>query len=437
MNELEPRRLTPEEAPAFAKTVELCFGTVATEDDVSAVVAQDFDKDWAIGVYDSGDLVSVAGASPFELSLPAAPGRSLPSIGVAGVTCVGVLPSHRRRGLLTQMMNFQLGQFREHEVPIAVLTASESLIYGRFGYGMAASYASLEIASKRSAFRELPHLAPGPQPGAGPEPQPEPDGRLRLVGKEEATKILPGVHAEAMRKRPGDVGRSEARWSGLLDDPERDRHGGGGRMYVVHERADGSPDGYASYRHTWQQQGASHLHAAVVEDLYALTPAVHASLWRFLLDLDLVEEVRAVGRPVDEALRWMLADPRQLRTIALRDMLWAKLVDIPAALSARGYGTETELVLEVSGPGGPGAGEEGGRYRLETAPGAGDCRRARDGERSDLVLGLADLGAIYLGGCLPSTLASAGRIEEARPGALARADAAFTSALAPFCGTHF
>jgi len=319
------------------------------------------------------------------------------------------------------MMDFQLGQFREREVPIAVLTASESLIYGRFGYGLAASYASLVIASKRSAFRELPYLAP------------EPDGKLRLVDKEEATKILPGLHAAAMRKRPGDVGRSEARWSGLLDDPERARGGGGGRMYVVHERGDGSPDGYASYRHVWEQQGGSHLHAAVVEDLYALTPTVHASLWRFLLDLDLVEEVRAVGRPVDEPLRWMLADPRKLQTAALRDMLWVKLVDVPAALSARGYGTETDLVLEV---GSPGAGEAR-RYRLETSPETGGCRQARDGEATDLVLALSDLGAIYLGGCRPSVLASAGRIQEARPGALARADAAFASTLAPFCGTHF
>lgn len=421
MSELEPRRLTPEEAPAYARTVGLCFGTVTTEQDVTALVAQDFDDDWAIGVWDGGDLVATAGVTPFELTLPAAPGEPFPSVGVAGVTCVGVLPSHRRRGLLTSMMAFQLRQFREREVPVAILTASESLIYGRFGYGLATSYASLEIATKRSSFAELPHLAT------------EPGARLRVLDSQEAASVLPKVHGKASHQRPGEVNRPQPRWEGLLEDPERDRQGAGPRMYVLHQDLHGSPDGYASFRHLWQRDGAWQVrHGVVVEELYALTPAVHAKLWRFLLDLDLVEELRAPDRPVDEPLRWMLADPRQLRTMATGDMLWAKLVDIPAALSARGYGTETDLVLEVASAGGPAE-----RYRLETGPGNASCRRAKDGERTDLVLGAADLGALYLGGCRPSSLACAGRLHEARPGALARADAAFASPLAPFCGTHF
>jgi predicted acetyltransferase len=185
----------------------------------------------------------------------------------------------------------------------------------------------------------------------------------------------------------------------------------------------------------WSREGAWKVrHAAIVEDLYALSPAVHANLWRFLLDIDLVEELRVPDRPMDEPLRWMLADPRQLRTVAARDMLWAKLVDVRAALAARGYSAETQLVLEVNGPD---TSEGAERYWLETGPVGGSCRRARSGEKTDLVLGLADLGAIYLGGCKPSELASAGRLHEARPGALARADAAFSSSLAPYCGTHF
>ena len=423
MSELKPRRLARDEGPAFAKTVELCFGTVATEDTIAATVAQEFDEDWAIGVYDSGDLVATAGVTPFDLTLPAAPGSPLPSVRAAGVTCVGVLPTHRRRGLLTKMMGFQYGQFREREMALAILTASESLIYGRFGYGLATAHASLEVATKRSGFRDLPHL------------QAEPAGKMRVVGKEAAAKVIPGVHAEARCYRPGEVDRGDARWAGMLEDPERDRHGGGARMFVVHEDVSGSPDGYASFRHVWPREGTWKVrHAAIVEDLYALSPAVHTSLWRFLLDIDLVEELRVPDRPTDEPLRWMLADPRQLRTVAVRDMLWAKLVDVRAALAARGYSAETQLVLEVNGPD---TSEGAERYWLETGPVGGSCRRARSGEKTDLVLGLADLGVIYLGGCKPSELASAGRLHEARPGALARADAAFSSSLAPYCGTHF
>ena len=422
MSKLGPRRLTREEAPDFARVAELCFGGVATEEDISAVVAEDFDEDWSIGVYDSGELVATAGAVPFELTLPAAHAGPLPSIPAAGVTCVGVLPTHHRRGLLTEMMAFQLGQFREREVAVAILTASESVIYGRFGYGTATTKASLELPTKRSAFRELPYM-----------PVAE-GGRMRLVRKEEAAKVVPGVHAEAVRRRPGEVGRSDARWARLLEDPERDRRQAEGRMYVVHEDATGSLDGYASFRHRWQPEATWQVHhLALIEDLYALTPAVHAALWRFLLDIDLVEELRAGSRPVDEPLRWMLADARKLRTVELRDMLWAKLVDVPAALSARGYGLQTELVLEV----GPAGGEGTARYKLETGPGSGSCRRAKGGEKTDLVLGQADLGAIYLGGCRPSELAAAGRVHEARSGALARADQAFVSPLAPFCGTSF
>lgn len=421
MSKLEPRRLTREEASAFARTVELCFGNVATEQDVAAVVAQDFDEDWAIGVHDGGDLVATAGATPFELTLPAAPGRPFPVLGVAGVTCVGVLPTHRRRGLLRRMMAYQLAQFREREIPVAILTASESVIYGRFGYGLASSYQSLEIATRRSAFRELPYLALPVE------------GRVRIVGKEEAAQVLPPLHAEARVLRPGEIDRTEARWTGLLDDPEGQRHEASARIYVVHEDAARKPDGYASYRFQDQVDGPSRRHrAVVVEDLYALTAPVQAHLWRYLLDLDLVETLRSQARPLDEPLRWMLADPRQLRTEGVGDMLWAKLVDVPAALAARGYAACTELVLEVTG-----ANERPERYRLETGPEAGDCRRAKAGERTDLVLGEADLASVYLGGCRLSVLAAAGRVQEPRPGALARADAAFTGPLAPFCGTHF
>jgi predicted acetyltransferase len=319
------------------------------------------------------------------------------------------------------MMAYQLVQFREREVPVAVLTASESVIYGRFGYGLASSHLSLEIATKRSGFRELPYLA---SPGGG---------RLRAVGRDQAAKILPSVHAEARLLRPGEIDRSGARWAGLLDDPEANRNGASARMFVVHEDATGKPDGYASYRFQDQPDGAWRSHrVVVVEDVYSLAPSLQAQLWRYLLDLDLIEELRCAARPVDDPLRWMLADPRQLRVTGAGDMLWARLVDVPAALSARGYATATQLVLEVGGTGGPPE-----RYRLETGPEAADCRRAKAGEPTDLVLGLGDLASIYLGGCRPSVLAQAGRAQEARPGALARADAAFASRLAPFCGTHF
>jgi predicted acetyltransferase len=414
---LEVRTVRASESLTFSRVAELAFGSVATDEEVEETAAHVFDPEWAIGVYDGSQLVATASTTSMELTLPAGSAQLFPVAAVRGVTAVGVLPTHRRRGLLNQMMAYQIGQFREREVPLAILTASESLIYGRYGYGLTASCQSLSIASKRSGF--LDALSDGEGPG-----------RLRIVSAEEAATILPAVHEQARRLRPGEVNRSKEVWKTEFRDPERHRRGANARIYVVHEEAGGGADGYATYRHRWKWQDGLTATSTSVEDLYSLSPAVHTSLWRFLLDIDLVEEVNVGSRPLDEPLRWRLADPRQLRTTSINDCLWARLVDIPAALAARGYSTETELVLEIEGPATQ-------RFTLTTAPSGASCRPARGREQTDLVLGLSQLGAIYLGGCRPSVLAAAGRVKESRPGALARADAAFDSPRTPYCGTHF
>jgi predicted acetyltransferase len=419
MAELELRQVPASEALAFARTTEMGFGNVATDEDAEASATEIFDPEWAIGVYDAGQIVATAGAVPMELTLPAGPGRPFPAVAVPGVTAVAVLPTHRRRGLLNRMMAHQLDQFREREVPLAILTASESMIYSRYGYGLASSSQSVSIATRRSAFG-----------GSSNDTAPAAAGRMRLVNATEAPKILPVIHEQARRLRPGEITRSKDVWHLVFRDPERHRHGAAARTYVVHESEGGAPDGYASYRYRHNWRDGLPTHTISVEDLYATSPSVDAALWRFVLDVDLVEEVTAGLRPLDEPLRWRLAEPRRLRTTGITDFLWARLVDIPAALAARGYNAETELVLQVEGP-------STERVVLATAATGGSCRRAGDADHTDLVLGLSQLGAIFLGGCPPSVLGRAGQIEEQRPGALARADAAFASPLLPFCGTHF
>jgi predicted acetyltransferase len=416
---LELRAVPATEALDFARVAELVFGNVANDEEAEATAAELFDPEWAIGVYDTGQLVATAAALPIELTLPAGPGQAFPMTAVPGVTAVGVLPTHRRRGLLNRMMARQLDQFREREVPLAILTASESVIYGRYGYGVASSSQSVSIATKRSAFLGAPPSGPHPEVG-----------QMKLLGATEAANILPAVHDRARKLRPGDVSRSKEAWNEIFRDPPRHRHGGGGRMYVVHMGPDGDADGYATYRFQWKWQDGLPANVLSVEDLYSTSPEVDASLWRFLLDIDLVEEVTAGARPVDEPLRWRLADSRRLRTTSINDALWARLVDVPAALSARGYGAETELVLEVAGP-------TTERFTLVTGARGGSCGPAKASEKTDLVLGLNQLGAIFLGGCRPSVLAAAGQVAERRPGALARADTAFASPLLPFCGTRF
>jgi predicted acetyltransferase len=414
---MELRTVPASDAVAFSRALELCFGNVIGDEEAEANAACYFDPDWAIGFYDSGRLVATTSANNLELTLPAGPGAPFPLARVVGVTAVSVLPSHRRRGLLTQMMSRQLAQLQEREVPLAILTASESVIYGRYGYGAASWGQSLAIASKRSGFAERAVNASA--------------GRTRLMDAEEAAGTLPAVHKRARALRPGEIDRSAARWAVLFADRHWEHRGASPRMFAVHEGPNSELDGYVTYRyksHDWPHGLPGH--RVEVEDLYSVSPSVDAALWRFVLDLDLVEELTAADRPLDEPLRWRLADSRQLRTTAVTDFLWLRPVDVPAMLAARGYGIETELVLEVTG-------HSPGRYVLVTGPKAGACSPAKQSQRTDLVLGLPELGAIYLGGNRPSVLAAAGRAQEARPGALGRADAAFASPLAPFCGTHF
>jgi predicted acetyltransferase len=410
---LQPTRVSQEQAAEFTRAVGVAFGQTGggEETDYYASLMAPELAEFGLTVVDSGRMVATASAMLFELTLPAGPDRTFPTVTIPGVTAVGVHPTHRRQGLLTQLMTRQLADFRERGYPLAILIASESIIYGRFGYGLAQSYQGLAIDSRRDAFRVPPAFG----------------GRVRLLDPEDAAKALPGLHDRARRIRPGEITRQPRWWDHHFKDPEKERHGRGGRFYAVYESGTGEPDGFVSYRYRHDWPGEIPSHQVELGDFFSLTGEAFAALWRFVLDLDLVAEVVAPARPIDEPLRWLLADPRLLRVTGMGDHLWVRLLDVPAALSARGYGTTDRLVLEVDGA---------GTFALETGPGAGACRPVSSGER-DLSLSLADLGAIYLGGVKPSSLAAAGRITEMSPGALGRADAAFASPVAPFCSTDF
>jgi predicted acetyltransferase len=408
---LVPRRVPVEDVDAFVRAGELAFGLVSDDDDV-ALYSNLFDADYALAVYDGGRIVATASANPFELTLPAASGHPFPTITVPGVTAVGVQPTHRRRGLLTALMRRQIRDYRERGLLLSILTASEGAIYGRFGYGLASSFQGVALNTHRVALRTD---APG-------------GGRIRLLDVDDARKVLPELFDKARRHRPGEITRLAPWWDRYFDDPERDRDGGGGQFHAVHESARGRPDGWISYRYHTSWGHGLPAHRVDLRGLIALDDVAHASLWRYLLDLDLVGEVTAAALPVDEPVRWQLTDPRQMRVTEVGDHLWARLIDLPGALAARGYSADEQLVLDVA---------EEGCFRLETGPTSGSCRRARKGERVDLVLGLSELGAIYLGGVRPSVLAAAGRVGEERAGALARADAVFASPVAPYCSTDF
>ncbi|MFB4268754.1 GNAT family N-acetyltransferase [Nonomuraea sp. GTA35] len=347
--------------------------------------------------YDGTEIVG--GASIYGRVMTV-PGGTTP---VAGITLVAVLPTHRRRGILTAMMRRQLTDLHESGgEPIAALNAAEATIYGRFGYGIASHVAEVRGEKRLMALR------PGTDLG---------DGTIRLLSRERAQPLLEKVYDTARRTSVGWVDRTGKFWEARLADGEGARDGGTALRFAVHLEAGGEVTGYALYR---SKQDLVH-----VVELAVTTRQSYAAMWRFLIDLDAHTGLVYDGA-LDEPLKHLLTDPRAART-TLIDNLWVRLVDIGRALTARRYATPLDLVLEVQDPFCP---WNAGRHRLLADGDTVTCERTR--ARPDLRLTAAELGAAYLGGTSLTSLAAAGRVEEFRPGAIAAASLAFRWEREPF-----
>jgi predicted acetyltransferase len=406
--DVEIRPVTAEEFETFARAVERAFGSHVRDDEVAAWRPV-FEPDLSLAALEGTDIVATAAAFSLVLSVP---GGQVP---MPGVTAVGVAPTHRRRGLLTMLMRRELDDFRERGQIVAGLWASEGSIYGRFGYGLASLAAELSIERDRSAFSR-PH---------------QPHGRVALIDKEVALERFPPIYERVAMAQPGMWLRNEAWWKGIHADLEHWRDGASALFFAVHESPEGRPDGYVTYRikHDW----GDHVPGTTlkVRELIAESPEAYADLWRFCFDHDLIKQVEAWPRPVDEPLLHMLAEPRRLR-LRVGDGLWVRLVDVPAALAARRYSSDDRMVFEVRDSFCP---WNEGRYEIEGGTDGAACRPTD--RQPDVVLDAADIGSTYLGGVRFQTLRRAGRVIEASPGALARADAMFAWDPLPFCTTVF
>ncbi|MFE2146263.1 GNAT family N-acetyltransferase [Streptomyces sp. NPDC059456] len=404
---LEMRVLQSDEWDVWYDHLELAFGGVPESAQERDLYRSLTEPGRSLGVWDGETCVGSAGAFSFRLSVPG--GALVPA---AGVTMVGVAPTHRRRGVLTSMMRRQLDDVRAGGEPLAVLTASEPAIYGRFGYGTATYALSVTVDTTRVRL-SLP---------AGTD-----EVRLRLVDPQKALPDCEQVYAQLVARRPGMPARQPGWERFTVLDPEAARGGASPLKCVVAERADGEVAGYARYRvrADWEPQGPEG--KVEVADLDALDPAVTAALWRYLFELDLTSTVRAGKRPVDDPLLHLVSDIRRSRP-SPRDSLHLRLVDLPAALEARTYAGPLDVVMEVEDAFCP---WNEGRWRLVCdAQGAARCMRTAD--PADLELSVRELGSAYLGGITLSSLAAAGRVRELVPGALTAASRAFTSDVSPW-----
>lgn len=395
------RLIQPDEYEAWSRTIGTAFGEDITPEELAFYrITLELDRAWA--AVDGKAIVGCAAAYSFRLAIP---GGEVPA---AGVTAVGVLPSHRRRGVLRQLLGEVVDDCRARGEPVAILTASEGAIYQRFGYGLASVRAHVEVDRSHVRFE-----AEGAGDGAG---------SLRMLDRDEALQLLPPIYERAII--PGFFRRTQDWWTTLLDDSTWRRAGAGPRHIVLNE-VDGSPEGYVLYRirGEWDHLGSKG--RLEVGEIICLTPRSELTLWKFVFSADLVTTVRYRNAPIDCPLLLQVSEPRRL-ALTIGDGLWLQFIDLQAALAARSYARADSIVLEVADelPG------NAGRWRLDT--GEDQVSIERTDEPAEIALAARDLATLYLGAFSGSDLVRATRAREIVPGAAAKLDGLFATPRDPW-----
>lgn len=410
------RAIEPGEYRAFCAVSEHAFNSHWPAEPSSELARTTFEFDRSAAAFDGAQIVGTAANFTFRLSVPGA------TVAAAGVSFVAVLPSHRRRGIMSALIRHLLADAIARGEPLAVLWAAEPEIYGRFGYGCASG--QLNFSIRRSEARLVPPPLPAPAGAAAP--------RLRIADPAAVLGELATVYDPVAAARPGAIARDDRWWRAVTADPEWAREGAAPLRCLL-ASDDRGPRGYALYsaRPTW---GEDSLPAGQlsVRELVAADAETELALWSDLLSRDLITEVRAAARPLDDPLLQWLGGPRRARA-RLMDGLWARLIDVPAALRQRQYACDVDVVIEVADAELP---ANCGRWRLKAAAGEqASCEPTT--ATADLTTTAQALGAAYLGGTGLASLAAAGQVAARRPAALATLTAAMSADRAPWCPTEF
>jgi predicted acetyltransferase len=339
--------------------------------------------DRTLAAFDGDAIVGTFGGYDLRLTVP---GGSMP---MEGTTVVTVFPTHRRMGLMREMMRKHLDKAVEAGYPIAGLWASETDIYGRYGYGIASYFQSLKMVGPRISFRDEVEI-----------------DRVRRISADDAASVLPPVFQRKCLVTPGMLERSDVWWEHfVLADEEWMRKGKTKRRYVVHHGPDGV-DGYVSYRNQSAEGDDGHDNGTVhVIEFIATTARAEASLWTYLTRVDGAPNIDAWNIPIDHVLPEMVREPRRIRTSRVSDSLWIRILDVEAALSGRTYEEDGSISVALTDMFRP---QTAGSYRLEIVDGAPSVQRV---DTAGLEMEIDVLGALFLGGANARSYAAAGRIE--------------------------
>ena len=396
---IEVRQAAPEEVGAALAPIWNYFGSRPETEELERF-ATILPAERVLAGFDGGEIVGGAGAYLFDTTVPGGA-----QVATAGVMAVGVLPTHRRRGVLTAIMRRQLADAHERGEPIATLYAAEGGIYGRFGYGLAALAGDIELPKE--------HARPWHD---------EPLGQARLLDPDDRVEVLPAIYDRVQAETTGMFTRTRDWWQVRR---LRTRPGKAPANAVVIELDDGA-QAYALYRHEF---GMRHLVTQTkleVSEALGTSPRALDAVWRYLLAIDWVARIDGFWLPLDHPLFHWIPEPRRMGFQVIEG-IWVRLVDVEAALAARNLG-EGSVVLDVRDELCP---WNQARWQIEAGSVSSTTAAA------DLLLDVSALGSAYLGGFTFTGLALAGRVEELQPGAIARADAIFGTSRQPWCPELF
>lgn len=376
------RAISEDEAKLFRSRLTRAFGADPdTDDEAGNRFLELFEIERTFAAFDAGDIIGTGGAFSYELTLPG--GSTVP---MAGTTIISVQPTHRRRGVLTSMMGYHLDEVGQRGEPVAGLWASETSIYGRFGFGTATFRYETKLRTPSVTMAT-----------------PEPGGRVRLVDPEGVEPIIRLVYEKVRPTVPGMLSRSDSWWKHrMLRESESRRGGKSARRFAVYEEGE-EPLGYAIYRQkeNWEDFPEGELH---VIEVISASPGAHRGLWGYLTNIDLYPKVEWWNSPIDDALPLHVTEPRRIQR-ELSDSLWIRLMDVSAALESRQYEQDGEVVVSVEDPFRP---ANSGSYRLSVEGGSAACERVD--APADVNCAIDVLGHLYLGAGDGLGMARAGRI---------------------------
>lgn len=398
MTGITVRSATQEDWPQIQNLVETAFGMRYDRAEIDHM-PHIFPVERALLAIDGDQIVGHTVDRELTVTVPGE--NTVRACGVSGVV---VSPTHRRRGILRSLYTALHERTEAEGLPLTMFTASEGTIYGRFGYHTAIHLNEVEIDRHRVEFR-----SDAPNPGG-----------VRIATVDAAKDHIREVYARWQRLTPGAQVRPDAHWDLTFADPERYRDGASTLFALTH------PDGYVLYRRQWTETKS----VATISEIHAVTPEAHIALWRVLLSLDLVDKVEADY--IDEdPLPYLLTDPRLVKLVRRYDSLWVRLMDIPAALTARSYRQDLDVVVAVEDP----FRDAGGTFALRVRDGLAECERTD--RAADLELGIDVLGGLYFGGHRARVFAAANRIQVKDAAVLRAFDEAFSTERTPELGWFF